>query len=110
MNTQLNHVALSVEEFEWHVHFFHEVLGMSIKKSAGEKPTRKIWFNEGIQLNEVTKTIEDIGVCNHLGIETSDVRQTLKRAYLNGCTESSQGEQWFCLPSGIVIELKESCV
>lgn len=107
MKIQLNHVALSVKDLEWHVHFFHKVLGMSIKKSAGERPTRKVWFNEGIQLNEVTEMREDVGVYNHLGIETNDVRQTLERVYLNGCTESSQGEQWFCLPSGIVIELKE---
>ena len=52
MKPVLNHVAFSVADIEWHIHFFEEVFEMTLKKELGNSPNRKLWMNQGIQLIE----------------------------------------------------------
>ena len=48
----LHHVAIATKEFEKYVELF-EKMGMSVRRTVGEKPKRQIWFHEGIQINEL---------------------------------------------------------
>lgn len=125
MNTKIDHAAMNVNEFEWHVRFFQDVFGMTIEKSQGEKPDRKVWFAQGIQLNEIEETATEDTVtenepggsvsagksascwADHIGIRTDDMEGVLNRSREFGCTPvSGKGKNWFQMPGGAIFELK----
>jgi len=105
MTAGLDHVALKVSDLEWHVEFFKQVFGMTVKKMAGEKPERKVWFNEGIQLNEIASEDYEKGQMDHLGIITNEYDKTAEKIRKWNAAGLPQGDNWFRIPSGICIEL-----
>ena len=107
MKTQIHHAALNTTEFDWYMKFFQNVFGMTVQKITGEKPDRKVWFHEGIQLNECEITPVCGRVCDHLALAVEDIPRTVEKALNSGCTALSNGIQWFELPNGVSIELKE---
>ena len=77
---KIDHAAIRTSSYEDAQKFFEDVFDMHMWREIGEKPERKCWFREGIQLCEVSaikfypvKTIND---------------------------------HWFSLPDGTRIELK----
>ncbi len=80
MYAKIDHVAIKVNNLEESVQFFEEVFGMEIEKTAGEKPVRKVWFKEGIQLNEEAVKITAGGVMDHIGIYTDNEDIILEKA------------------------------
>lgn len=100
---KLHHVAIATIEFEQYKELF-EKLGMTIERENGKKPTRQLWFNEGIQLKEVS-SIEQGNNVDHIALATKNIEETVRLALLNGCKSNSRGENWFILPNGTVIEL-----
>lgn len=52
MKPHLHHAALNVADLDWYAAFFQETFAMEVRRTSGEAPARKIWFSEGIQLNE----------------------------------------------------------
>lgn len=106
MNTKIDHVAIKVSDLEENMRFFEEVFGMTVEKAAGEKPLRKVWFQEGIQLNETDERIMEYGIMDHIGIYTDHKELILKKSKMFGCTSLPNGENWFRTPTGIIIELK----
>ena len=48
MKSQIHHAALNVSAFDWYTAFFQTVFGMTVQKTSGERPARKVWFHEGI--------------------------------------------------------------
>ena len=106
MYAKMDHVAIKVNNFEENVRFFKEVFEMEIEKTAGEKPTRKVWFRQGIQLNETTEDVCSEGIMDHIGIRTDYKEIILKKSKEFGCKGLPNGEHWFQTPDGIRIELK----
>ena len=109
MSARIDHVAINVKNFEWNVRFFQDVFGMTIAKSEGEKPDRKIWFEQGIQLNEIKDASQksETGYADHIGIRTDDMEMILNKCQEYGCTSvPGRGRHWFQLPDGIKFELK----
>lgn len=109
MKSQLHHVALNVTDPEWYITFFQEVFSMQIRKSSGTAPNRKIWFHEGIQLNEISNLPEEASspghIYDHISIAVEDMAETMENAFRHGCLPGSQGTNWFILPNGAAVEL-----
>ena len=106
MKSRIHHAALNVAKFDWYVDFFQSVFGMTVEKTTGEKPMRKVWFLEGIQLNER----ENPSVCgdsiDHVSLAVEDVPGVVETAVNAGCSVLPDGAHWFKLPNGTRIELK----
>lgn len=106
MHAKIDHVAIKVYNLEESIRFFQEVFEMSIEKTAGIRPMRKVWFHEGIQLNEVNESILEDGIMDHIGIYCDRKDLILERSQKFGCTALPNGNNWFRTPTGISIELK----
>lgn len=105
MKSQLHHVALNVCDLDWYVRFFQSIFGMGVRKTAGDCPHRKIWFSEGIQLNECGAAPDGEGSCDHISIAVPDIAGTVDAALREGCAPLPEGKHWFALPNGVKIEL-----
>lgn len=106
----VEHVAVRVKDLQWHIQFFEQVFGMSIrKKSQPGDALTQVWLYGGIQLIDVSgfKGTSD-GQLAHLGIMVNDMEKTLEKAYALGVKELPQGKNWFALPEGICIEVMEA--
>lgn len=103
--SRLHHVAIAIRDFEKYKELF-EKLGMKIKREVGEKPSRQLWFFEGIQLKEVISLEKGTNV-DHIALEIEDIAETVKIALSNGCKSDLRGNNWFVLPNGTVIELMQ---
>ena len=105
MAGQLHHVAVNSANFEQTVHFFEEVFQMEVSRTSGEAPARKLWFRQGIQVNEIPAGNPASGLYDHIGIQVSDKAETIKKASAFGCAAVPGKPHWFTTPDGIVIEL-----
>ena len=105
MASKLHHVCVNSANFEQTVRFFQEVFQMEISHTRDAAPIRKLWFKEGIQVNEVPKTFTAAGSCDHSGIEVSDKAEILSKIPAFGCTVLPEKPHWFLTPDGFVIEL-----
>lgn len=108
----LHHTALNVADYEEKIRFFTTVFGMSAVREEGEKPHRKIWFGEGIQLNEISAEEEGtlasgLQRTDHLGFQVDSVEETLKKAEEFGMERIPGKAHWFRLGETLVFELKE---
>ena len=105
---RLHHVAICVTEFARYVDLF-ERLGMQVQKSRGEAPCRQLWFEEGIQLNEVAEDSAEVpgGNVDHIALGVSSMEETKRLALSLGCTPLPKGDKWFALPNGVAVELME---
>lgn len=100
-----HHVAIKTNEVEWYVEFFEKIFGMKIKKQISDLKGRKIWFQEGIQINEDPDVKSGGGYLDHIAISTNEKKQVLANAIQYGCIQLK--ENWIQLPDGITIELME---
>ena len=106
MAGKLHHTAVNAVNFEETVKFFQELFDMEVLKTNGEAPHRKLWFRQGIQVNEVTEVVPDGNVYDHIGIRVDDRERTLAKARAMGCKAmDGKPAHWFLTPEGIVIEL-----
>ena len=108
MRSQLHHLCIAVKEFDWYLKFFEEVFGMTIERTAKEAPHRQLWFDQGIQLKEVTEEelLENGNIIDHISLGVDDIPATVAEALAHGCPALPNGEHWFALPNGVKIELK----
>ena len=72
MKYTLHHIALSVDRLDWYLDFFTTVFEMTVQKTAGDAPERKIWFHEGVQLNEAAKKPAAGTLYDHLAISAKE--------------------------------------
>lgn len=107
MKPQLHHAALQTADFDWYVNFFQKVFSMEVRKTSGEAPDRKVWFHEGIQLNEGTPADGPDGAYNHIAIAVPDIPSYAAAALEAGCTPLPQGGHWVMLPNGVKLELMQ---
>lgn len=89
----VEHVAVRVKDIQWHIRFFCEVLGMTVREVDGSADAPKqIWTIGGMQLMSDPGFGGPEGRLAHLGIMCEDL-------------ELPQGRNWLALPDGLEVEL-----
>lgn len=106
----VEHVAVRVKDIQWHINFFHEVLGMDVREIDGPTDApRQYWTIGGMQLMSTpdfeAPPSNDAGWLAHLGIMVEDLDAALAEAQHWGVTPLPQGRNWLQLPDGLAIEL-----
>lgn len=102
----VEHVAIRVKDIRWHINFFREVLGMTVREIDGpEDAPRQFWTIGGIQLIADPAFEGPEGRCGHLGVMTEDLEAALAEARDWGVVEMPQGRNWLRLPDGLAVEL-----
>ncbi|NLG49884.1 MAG: VOC family protein [Chloroflexi bacterium] len=105
----LQHVAIRVRDMQWHIRFFEEALGMPIASRQGpEDDPAQVWLVGGIQLIADPNVEQSDGQLAHLGIMAGDVEKAIEEVSRWEVTQMPQGNNWFALPDGLVIELVEA--
>jgi 2-dehydropantoate 2-reductase len=102
----VEHVAIHVCDIHWHIRFFSEVLGMTMREVDGplEDP-RQYWTLGGMQFIASQDFAGPEGRLAHLGVMCEDLEAALEEARKFGVTELPQGRNWLRLPDGLALEL-----
>ena len=102
----LEHVAVWVHDIHWHIRFFHDVLGMTLRERQGppEQPLQ-YWTLGGLQFISQPGFAGPEGRLAHLGVMCDDLEAALAAAQAFGVTEMPQGRNWLRLPDGLAVEL-----
>jgi catechol 2,3-dioxygenase-like lactoylglutathione lyase family enzyme len=109
----VEHVAIRVNDIQWHISFFREVLGMEAREIDGplEAPNQ-YWTIGGLQLMSspgfVARPSNDAGWLAHLGLMVDDVEAALAAAHTYGVKELPQGRNWLQLPDGLAVEFLQA--
>jgi catechol 2,3-dioxygenase-like lactoylglutathione lyase family enzyme len=105
----LEHVAIWVRDIHWHIRFFHDVLGMTLRQVEGtvDNPTQ-YWTLGGMQFIAKPDFDGPEGRLAHLGVMCADLEAALAAAQAFGVTELPKGRNWLRLPDGLVIELMQA--
>ena len=106
MFARIHHVALNVRDLDWYAAFFRDVFGMTVQRTDGERPKRRIWFCEGVQLNECEAEPVRGNACDHFSLGVDDVPAAVEAAVKAGCAPLPEGAHWVALPNGVRLELK----
>ncbi len=108
--TYLEHVAIRVKDIDWHIRFFHDVLGMTIRNERGGDggAPRQVWTIGGMQLIADPDFQGPEGRLGHLGIMAEDLEEVLRAARAWDVKELPQGRNWFALPDGLNIEILQA--
>lgn len=106
----VEHVAIRVADIDWHIRFFRDVLGMTIRETTPEgQVPYQVWTVGGIQLMSFpgfeAAPSNDAGWLAHLGIMVEDLDAALDAARSWGVKALPQGCNWLQLPDGLAIEL-----
>ena len=102
----VEHVAVRVKDIDWHVRFFREVLGMSIREFDGPADApRQVWTLGGMQFIADPDFAGPEGRLAHLGVMTEDAEAVIAEAKAWGVTEMPQGPGWLRLPDGLAVEV-----
>lgn len=111
----LEHVAIWVKDIHWHIRFFEDVLGMTMREVDGtrEEP-RQYWTLGGLQFIHNPNYDASEGRLGHLGVMCEDMEAALAASQRYGVSEMPQGRNWLRLPDGLAVELIQakpaSCV
>jgi catechol 2,3-dioxygenase-like lactoylglutathione lyase family enzyme len=102
----LEHVAFKVKDINWHIRFFREVLGMTLRDVDGapESP-RQVWTLGGLQLMADPDFAGPEGRFAHLGVMCEDVNAAIEAAEGFGVSHLDKGANWLVLPDGLIVEL-----
>ncbi|MGA8516263.1 MAG: VOC family protein [Burkholderiaceae bacterium] len=106
----LEHVAIRVQDIHWHIRFFHEVLGQTLRELEGtaENPNQ-YWTLGGLQFMATPGTSfgpsNDSGWLAHLGVMVDDLEAALAAAQKFDVRTLPQGRNWLQLPDGLAVEL-----
>jgi catechol 2,3-dioxygenase-like lactoylglutathione lyase family enzyme len=102
----LEHVAFRVKDIHWHIRFFREVLGMTLRDIDGDaESTRQVWTFGGLQLMADPDFAGPEGRLNHLGVMCEDVAAAIAAAKNFGVSHLDKGANWLVLPDGLIVEL-----
>ncbi|HUD32546.1 MAG TPA: VOC family protein [Variovorax sp.] len=101
----LEHVAIWVADIHWHIRFFHDVCGMTMREVQGtvEEPVQ-YWTLGGLQFMARPGHDAPEGRLGHLGVMCEDLEAALSAARAFGVTEMPQGRNWLRLPDGLAVE------
>ena len=102
----LEHVAIWVKDIQWHIGFFENVLGMTMREVDGTRDEpRQYWTLGGLQFISAPQHEGPEGRLAHLGVMCEDLEAALAAAQAFGVTEMPQGRNWLRLPDGLAVEL-----
>jgi catechol 2,3-dioxygenase-like lactoylglutathione lyase family enzyme len=109
----VEHVAIRVRDIHWHIKFFSEVLGHTLREVDGTPDNpRQYWTIGGMQLMATPEFAappsNDAGWLAHLGIMVNDLEAALVAAKAFDVTELPQGRNWLQLPDGLAVELMQA--
>jgi catechol 2,3-dioxygenase-like lactoylglutathione lyase family enzyme len=105
MKTCLEHVALWVKDIHWHIRFFRDVCGMTMREVQGsEQDPVQYWTLGGLQFIASPDFAGPEGRLAHLGVMCEDLEATLAAARGFDVTEMPQGRNWLRLPDGLAVE------
>lgn len=101
----VEHVAIRVKDIHWHIRFFSEVFGMTMREVQGplENP-KQYWTTGGMQFIASPNFEGPEGRLAHLGMMCEDLESALTAAKAFGVTEMPQGRNWLQLPDGLAVE------
>lgn len=107
----VEHVAIWVEDLQWHLRFFERVLGMTLRDVDGPADApRQCWTYGGIQLIQTTGRTsagqkKTDGRLAHIGMMCEDLDAALEAAKAFDVSRTAEGPNWLHLPDGLVLEL-----
>ncbi len=105
----VEHAAIRVRDIDWHIRFFREALGMTIREVEGDPARPKqVWTVGGVQLVHDPAYAGPEGRLGHLGIFTEDLEAALTAALAHGAQALPQGRNWLALPDGLVLEIMQA--
>jgi catechol 2,3-dioxygenase-like lactoylglutathione lyase family enzyme len=105
----VEHVAFRVQDIDWHIRFFRDVLGMPVKETDGPADSpRQVWIVGGVQLIADPSFDGPEGRLGHLGMMTDDVEGAIAAASRCGIGSAPQGRNWLLLPDGLIVELNQA--
>ena len=101
----LEHVAIFVRDIRFHIRFFEEVLGMTMREVEGtpDEP-RQYWTLGGMQFISMPDFKGPEGRLAHLGVMCEDLDAALAAARKFKVEPMPQGPNWLRLPDGLAIE------
>jgi catechol 2,3-dioxygenase-like lactoylglutathione lyase family enzyme len=107
MKAYLEHVAMWVKDIHWHIGFFRDVCGMTMREVQGtpEDP-QQYWTLGGLQFIAAPDFKGPEGRLAHLGVMCEDLEATLAAARKFGVAEMPQGRNWLRLPDGLATVAK----
>jgi catechol 2,3-dioxygenase-like lactoylglutathione lyase family enzyme len=109
MKAYLEHVAIWVQDIHWHIKFFHDVLGMTMREVDGDAANpRQYWTLGGMQFIASPNFAGPEGRLAHLGVMCEDVEAAIAAAHRFGVAEMPQGRNWLRLPDGLAVELMQA--
>jgi hypothetical protein len=95
--TYMEHAAIRVKDIQWHIRFFKEALGMSIRNVEGpEDDPKQVWFFGGVQLVSDPGFEGPEGRSAHLGIMTEDLEASIEEVNRWGVTPYAAGAKLVC--------------
>ena len=102
----VEHVAIWVHDIHWHIRFFREVLGMTMREVQGspEDPVQH-WTLGGMQFMAKPDFTGPEGRLGHIGVMCEDLEAALEAAKAFGVSDMPQGRNWLRLPDGLAVEL-----
>jgi catechol 2,3-dioxygenase-like lactoylglutathione lyase family enzyme len=101
----VEHIAIFVKDIRWHVRFFEDVFGMTMRESDGPPDApRQYWTLGGMQFIHAPRHDEPEGRLAHLGVMCEDVEAALSAAHRYDVSALPQGRNWLRLPDGLAIE------
>ena len=102
---KLDHAAIRTTSYEEAQKFFEDVFGMHMWREIGEKPARKCWYQEGIQLCETKEIyVDGQNGYDHISIAVNSIPETMEK--IKAYPTTAINDHWFSLPNGTRIELK----
>lgn len=106
----LEHVAFKVKDIDWHLRFFREVLGWTVRETDGDPAApAQAWTIGGLQLIADPSFEGPEGRFGHLGVMCEDADAAIERALAYpGVSHLPKGRQWVLLHDGLVVELLQA--
>ena len=101
----VEHVAIWVKDIHWHIKFFHDVCGMTMREIQGNTDDpAQFWTLGGMQFIARPDFVGPEGRLAHLGVKCEDLEAALAAARTFGVAEMPQGRNWLRLPDGLAVE------
>ena len=102
----VEHVAIWVRDIHWHIRFFHDVFGMTMREVDGPADSPKqYWTLGGMQFIASPDFAGPEGRLAHLGVMCEDLEAAIAAARAFGVEEMPQGRNWLRLPDGLAVEI-----
>ena len=104
----VEHVAIRVRDIEWHIRFFRDVLGMTLRDDRRGQVPSQVWTVGGVQLIADPDFDGPEGRLAHLGVMVEDEAEVLREASSWNVSTLPQGPNWLRLPDGLCIEILQA--